>query len=101
MFVFIAESGCADGSSEGVQESDAVRRGVAACDGRWTGHVDSASSSLCAAGWTVCGWNTVDLLQRSLGEDDITRLTGCYALNAAEHDQHCRPCRDNVTTLCR
>jgi len=69
---------------------------MAACDGQWSGHVDNASS-LCAVGWTVCGWDMLDLL-RTLDWDDAMTLSGCYALNAAQHDGQCRPCYDQVTT---
>ena len=89
------ESGCADGSTEGLQSGQHDR--VAACDGRWSGHVDNASS-LCGRDWTVCGWNTLDLL-RTLSHDDVTTLSGCYALNAAQRDGQCRSCHDQVTTL--
>ena len=92
----VAASGCADGSTEGLQSGQHDR--VAACDGQWSGHVEN-SSSLCAAGWTVCGWDTLDLL-RTLNRDDVMTLSGCYALNAAQrHDAQCRPCYDEVTTL--
>jgi len=93
--VWLAESGCADGSTEGLQSGGHER--LAACDGPWSGHVDN-SSWLCAAGWTTCGWNTLDLL-RTLSSSDAATLTGCYALNAAERDGQCRPCRHQVTTL--
>jgi len=92
----VAASGCADGSTEGLQSGQHDR--VAACDGQWSGHVEN-SSSLCAAGWTVCGWDTLDLL-RTVNRDDVMTLSGCYALNAAQrHDAQCRPCYDAVTTL--
>jgi len=89
------ESGCADGSTEGLQSRQHDR--VAACDGRWSGHVDNASS-LCADDWEVCGWDTLDLL-RTLSRDDLMTLSGCYAINAAQHDGQCRPCHDQVITL--
>jgi len=92
----LTESGCADGSSEGLQSK--LRQNIAACDGAWVGHVEN-SSALCAAGWKVCGWNTLDLL-RTLNWDDAVSLHGCYALNAAqEGDGLCRPCHDQVTTF--
>lgn len=89
VYCVVAESGCADGSTEGLQSGQHDR--IAACDGQWSGHVDNASS-LCAADWTVCGWNTLDLL-RTLNWDDAVTLAGCYALNAARHDDQCLPCR--------
>ena len=89
------ESGCADGSTEGLQSGQHDR--VAACDGGWSGHVNNASS-LCARDWTVCGWNTLDLLQ-TLRWGDVMTLSGCYALNAAHHDGQCRPCYNQVKTL--
>ena len=89
------ESGCADGSTEGLQSGRHER--LAACDGAWSGRVDNASS-LCAAGWTVCGWNALDLL-RTLSSRDTSALSGCYAINAAERDGQCGPCYDHVTTL--
>jgi len=93
--VLIVESGCADGSTEGLQ-SDRYDH-LAACDGSWSGHVDN-SSSLCSEDWTVCGWDTLDLL-RTLDWDDAMTLSGCYALNAAQRGGQCRPCHsDQVKT---
>jgi len=70
-------SGCADGKTDGLADYEEVQ----ACSGRWQGHVKRART-LCAAGWQVCSPRHSSALTL-LTWNDVTRLPGCYAYNAA------------------
>ena len=70
-------SGCADGKTDGLADYEEVQ----ACSGRWQGHVKRART-LCAGGWQVCSPRHSSALTL-LTWNDLTRLPGCYAYNAA------------------
>ena len=79
-------SGCADGKTDGLADYEEVQ----ACTGRWMGHVKRAKT-LCAAGWQVCSPRHSSALTL-LTWNDVTRLPGCYAYNAANSLNLCSVC---------
>ena len=85
-------SGCIDGSTEEFQDRRHPR--IAACTGIWEGHIENATN-LCAEGWKVCGWDTEKLL-KTITWKEATAIGGCYAVNAAQDDGHCRPCINDI-----
>ena len=70
-------SGCADKRTDGLAQYEEVQ----ACAGRWSGHVKRART-LCAPGWQVCSPRHSSALTL-LTWNDVSRLPGCYAYNAA------------------
>ncbi|XP_059173767.1 neurogenic locus notch homolog protein 1-like [Physella acuta] len=88
-FVQVAEytSGCADGTTDGLQ----MHRDIQACQGAWEGHV-RLGKSLCTKGWRVCSPRD----QRSLQElttYELFDLPGCYGYNAASRRNRCKSCK--------
>jgi len=79
-------SGCADGSSEGLQ----FLQNVSACSGSWRGHVKRARH-LCSPGWRVCMAQDTKLL-RHIKWQHATSIGGCYAYNAANIHGKCSRC---------
>ena len=89
--LFFSESpGCSDGSREGFGDFERI----AACGGRWNGHVMHASI-LCARGWRVCGWYDRALLSNITWEQAIS-FPGCFVINAAHDGGKCQECRDDL-----
>ena len=87
LFIPSEGSGCADGSSEGLEHHGKV----AACEGEWAGHVQN-SSYLCARGWRVCGWYDEHVLKTITWKDAMS-VEGCFAFNAAQDGGECKECR--------
>ena len=64
---------------------------MAACAGRWQGHVKFASE-LCAPGWDVCNWKTDGHVLSKISYTVGLSVEGCYAYNAAQDGGRCREC---------
>ena len=90
IFVSVPGSGCADGTRDGLEGHERV----AACMGRWGGHIANGSL-LCAPGWRVCSWYDQHYLQHIKWNEAIS-MAGCYAYNAAQDGGRCRECRDDL-----
>ncbi|XP_030842154.1 uncharacterized protein LOC100893885 [Strongylocentrotus purpuratus] len=86
----LAEQGCADGSTEGLLSKDRL----AACSGKWEGHVGNASH-LCAPGWGVCSWEQASLLGTLTWTESVA-IEGCFAYNAAHDRGECGPCKNTL-----
>ncbi|XP_041370878.1 hemicentin-1-like [Gigantopelta aegis] len=85
-----AGSGCADGTRDGLENHE----WIAACMGRWMGHI-SNSSSLCSPGWRVCSWYDEEYLHNIKWKEAVS-VAGCYAYNAAQDGGRCRECRNDM-----
>lgn len=87
VFVREHDSGCEDGSTEGLS----MHENIHACAGVWKGHVKHGNT-LCARGWTVCNTHDQQLLE-DLNWLDIFDVKGCYAYNVANTKSgKCRRC---------
>ena len=82
------DAGCADGTREGFADLQTFPE-IAACAGSWSGHV-SAGASLCAPGWQVCTDSSPQVQEVSYS--DALSFPGCFAYNAAQDNDSCRPC---------
>jgi hypothetical protein len=91
---FISDSGCADGTREGLHS---MKR-IAACTGEWRGHIVNADH-LCAPGWAVCSHEDRKLL-KEITWTDATEFGGCFAFNAAQDGGNCHECRDHLEKVC-
>ena len=69
---------------------------VAVCAGVWDGHVSNAIG-LCEEGWHVCAPTDADTLQ-TVGFADATGFPGCFAYDAAQDNNTCRPCNGDATS---
>ncbi|KAK6185279.1 hypothetical protein SNE40_007547 [Patella caerulea] len=90
-YVVVAEydSGCADGTTEGLH----IHKNIHACGGSWKGHV-RRGRSLCRKGWRVCNPKDRNSLEE-LTWLDMFDLAGCYAYNAATYKGACKKCVDS------
>ncbi|CAL1527352.1 unnamed protein product [Lymnaea stagnalis] len=79
-------SGCADGSTDGLE----LHNDIQACSGVWKGHV-KFGKSLCSKSWRVCNPRDRKRLQK-LNNHDVFDLPGCYAYNAASQNSRCKSC---------
>lgn len=94
VFVKDHDSGCEDGTTEGLE----MHSDIHACAGRWKGHVKHGSM-LCGRGWRVCNSHDTERLE-NLSWLDIFDVKGCYAYNVANHKSgKCRRCHSGKGRL--
>src|SRR6266404_396983 len=72
-----AESGCADGTREGLTDFQ-LYPNIAACAGTWTGHV-SNGGHICAPGWGVCSSTNNSEELKTITFADAVAFPGCFA----------------------
>ncbi|XP_052770328.1 uncharacterized protein LOC128210189 [Mya arenaria] len=86
-----AESGCSRQASDaGFPDTR-----MAACFGRWQGHV-KFSTELCAAGWDVCSWDVDSSVLGKVSWNVALSVDGCFAYNAAQDGGRCRECQSEL-----
>ncbi|KAH3788483.1 uncharacterized protein LOC127842965 [Dreissena polymorpha] len=82
-----ADSGCAISAADaGFPDTR-----IAACRGKWVGHVKYAST-LCAPGWSVCSWDADRRTLSKMAWNVALSVDGCFAYNAAQDGGRCQEC---------
>lgn len=85
--------GCRDVMPQGYF---AKKRNMAACRGSWDGHIKD--SNICAPNWHVCSSKDKPVFD-GLGYQDLMKIKGCFAMNAAHTGKSCSDCHQGEKVI--